>query len=65
MDSLRASVRPILTYLLAGAFVYGFVTRNVEPESLEMLFQLNLLSMGFWYGERALKNLGLNLEKGK
>ena len=62
---LRGSVRPILTYVLAGAFIYGFLSRNVDSDAMEMLWQLNLLSLGFWYGERALKNLGLNMEKKK
>ena len=62
---LRGSVRPILTYVLAGAFIYGFLTRNVDSDAMEMLWQLNLLSLGFWYGERALKNLGLNMDKKK
>jgi hypothetical protein len=60
---LRGSVRPILTYLLAGAFIYGFLTRDFDPDTMEMLWQLNLLSLGFWYGERALKNLGANFGK--
>ena len=60
---LRGTVRPVLTYFLAGAFIYGFITRNVSDDMMEMLWQLNLLSLGFWYGERALKNLGLNLKK--
>ena len=59
---LRGSVRPILTYFLAGTFAYGFVNPTaIEQDTMTMLFQLNLLSLGFWYGERALKNLGLNL----
>ena len=62
---LRGSVRPILTYVLAGAFIYGFLTRNVDSDAMEMLWQLNLLSLGFWYGERALKNLGLDMSKKK
>lgn len=62
---LRGSVRPVLTYLLAGAFIYGFLTRNVDQDTMEMLWQLNLLSMGFWYGERAAKNLGVNFSKKK
>jgi hypothetical protein len=28
-----------------------------------MLYQLNIISLGFWYGERALKNLGLDISK--
>ena len=60
---LRGTVRPVLTYFLAGAFIYGFLTRNVSDDAMEMLWQLNLLSLGFWYGERAMKNLGLDFGK--
>jgi len=62
---LRGTVRPVLTYFLAGAFIYGFLSRNVSDDAMEMLWQLNLLSLGFWYGERALKNLGLDMGKKK
>lgn len=62
---LRGSVRPVITYVLAGAFIYGFLSRNVDSDAMEMLWQLNLLSLGFWYGERALKNLGLDMGKKK
>jgi hypothetical protein len=62
---LRGSVRPVITYVLAGAFIYGFLSRNVDNDAMEMLWQLNLLSLGFWYGERALKNLGLDMGKKK
>jgi len=59
---LRGSVRPILTYFLAGTFVYGFANPNaISSETMTMLFQLNLLSLGFWFGERALRNLGLDI----
>lgn len=60
---LRGTVRPVLTYFLAGAFIYGFLTRDFDKDAMEMLWQLNLLSLGFWYGERALKNLGLDFKK--
>lgn len=59
---LRGSVRPVLTYVLAAFFLYGFVRPGeVEKETMSLLWQLNLISLGFWYGERALKNLGLNI----
>lgn len=64
LQFLRGSVRPCLTYFLAFAYVYCFVhPTEFSPDTLQQLWQLNLLSMGFWYGERALKNLGLNLKK--
>ena len=63
---LRGSVRPVLTYVLAGFFLYGFVNPDsVNDKTLTLLWQLNLISLGFWYGERALKNLGLNFTGGK
>lgn len=59
---LRGSVRPVLTYSLAGFFLFGFVNPgSYDPEVMTLLWQLNLISLGFWYGERALKNLGVNL----
>ena len=66
LQILRGSVRPVLTYFLAGAFVYGFINpTSVSDDTMSMLFNLNLLSMGFWYGERSLKNLNLDLGKRK
>ncbi len=61
---LRGSVRPLMTYALAGAYIWGFLhPTTFTPDVMQGLFQLNLISLGFWYGERALKNLGLNLGK--
>ena len=61
---LRGSVRPVLTYALAGLYGWGFLHPGTfDTEAMTGLFQLNLISLGFWYGERALKNLGLNLGK--
>lgn len=64
LQFLRGSVRPVLTYTLAGLYGWGFIhPGEFTPEQMQGLFQLNLISLGFWYGERALKNLGLNLGK--
>lgn len=62
LQILRGSVRPVLTYALAGLYAYGFVNPlEFSPEQMDGLFKLNLISLGFWYGERALKNLGLDI----
>ena len=65
---LRGSVRPLLTYFLAGTYVYGFANPgSVDKDAMEMLFQLNLLSLGFWFGNRMLKDLNFdfrNLKRG-
>ena len=55
---LRGSVRPVLTYFLAGLLAYSMFA-SWEYEVQRFLFQLNLISLGFWYGERALKNSGI------
>ena len=61
---LRGSVRPLLTYFLAAAYVWAFLhPADFSQDTMQGLFQLNLISLGFWYGERAMKNLGLNLGK--
>lgn len=63
---LRNSVRPIMTYFLAGLYGWGFLHPGMfDADSMTGLFQLNLISLGFWYGERALSNLGLNLNRSK
>jgi hypothetical protein len=64
LQILRGSVRPVLTYVLVALFGYGFVhPGEFTPEQMLGLFQLNLISLTFWYGERALSNLGLDLSK--
>ena len=61
---LRGSVRPVVSYTLVGFFIYGFVNPSlVEPATLDLLWKLNLISLGFWFGERSLKNLGMDLGK--
>ncbi|MEM1268431.1 MAG: hypothetical protein AAGI08_00150 [Bacteroidota bacterium] len=69
---LRGSVRPVLTYALAVAFIVvqlaSFFDAQAEwtPEQMgrldrlaEMLYKVNLVSLGFWYGERLLTRTGL------
>lgn len=61
---LRGSVRPVVTYFLIGVYAWGFLhPGEFTAEVMTGLFQLNLISLGFWFGERAMKNLGLNLGK--
>ena len=61
---LRGSVRPVISYSLVGFFIYGFVNPSlVEAATIDLLWKLNLISLGFWFGERSLKNLGMDLGK--
>lgn len=62
LEVLRSLVRPVLTFFLVGLYAWGFLhPAQYTTEYMQGLFQLNLISLGFWYGERALRGLGLNL----
>lgn len=58
----RGGVRPNITYAAIIGFFVAIWT-NQPVEIIDMLFKLNLLCLAFWFGERALGNLGLNLGK--
>jgi hypothetical protein len=50
---LRASVRPLLSYLLV--ITTAWLVWNGRPIPVE-LHQLDLLCLAFWFGERAVRN---------
>lgn len=59
----RGSVRPTLTYGLAVAFVAALFRPDlVSSVELGMLFNLNLVSLAFWYGERSLRGIGVDVK---
>ena len=49
VDGLQAATRPIVTIMLAGALVYGFVARLVNAEAF-----LSVVGMviTFWFSQR-------------
>ncbi len=59
----RAMIRPILTILVVCGYLWGFLhpQDGFTPEQMAMLHTWGLLILGFWFGERAMKNLGVNL----
>ena len=65
---LRGTVRPILTYAFTGCLfyiIYMWMMGDVHPSAnmdlvVKLIFALNGLTLGFWFGERALKNLNLD-----
>ncbi len=65
---LRSSVRPLMTYLV-GYFDYLFFSGGLEwtTQQGKLLFSINLLCLGFWFGEKALKKSGIleAMTKGK
>jgi hypothetical protein len=50
---LRASVRPVLTYFFAVTTLW-LVWKSSEIPT--MLYQMDLVMLGFWFGERAIRN---------
>lgn len=58
LQILRGSVRPVLTYALASAYLWVFFHPGTYNAGMvEGLFQLNLISLGFWFGERAVAQI--------
>jgi len=63
---LRGSVRPILTYVFSGFFIYivfTWMTGDALPEgsltAVKLVFGINLMTLGFWFGERAIERSGI------
>jgi len=63
---LRGSVRPILTYVFSFFFIYiviTWITGEKLPEgsltAVKLVFGVNILTLGFWFGERALERSGI------
>ena len=57
---LRSSVRPMITYLTAGSYVYAFLhPEKFTPDQLSMLHGILFLVLGFWFGEKLITRTGL------
>lgn len=63
---LRGSVRPILTYVFSAFFIYivfTWITGEDLPEgsltAVKLVFGINILTLGFWFGERAIERSGI------
>lgn len=50
---LREGVRPVVTYLFAGAFVAGFLLGRIPVETFT---PVGIMIFGFWFGERSAKS---------
>ena len=62
---LRGSVRPVVTYFLAIAYVCGFMQPgSFDAGAMQGLWQLNMISLSFWFGEKAVSNL-IRAKQGK
>ena len=57
---LRGVIRPVLTILISGAYLWGWA--NPDSWTVDQMAMLNpafLIILGFWFGERAIKNTGI------
>ncbi len=61
---IRALIRPLITVLVVFGYLWGFLhpQDGFTPDQMAMLHTWGLLILGFWFGERALKNLGANFK---
>ena len=53
VEIVRGLVRPVVTLMLVLAFIGALFTGYSTGE----LFGLNMVSLGFWFGDRAAQNL--------
>jgi len=57
---LRGVIRPILTIVISGAYIWGWAHPGTwSPEQMAMLNPAFLIVLAFWFGERAIKNTGI------
>lgn len=57
---LRGVIRPVLTILISGAYLWGWA--NPDSWTVDQMAMLNpafLIILAFWFGERAIKNTGI------
>jgi len=57
---LRGVIRPFLTILISGAYMWGWA--NPDTWNVDQMAMLNpafLIILAFWFGERAIKNTGI------
>lgn len=61
---IRGIVRPFLTFFFAGLFAYGFLNpKDFNLDQMQMLFQLNIVTLMFWFGSKSVETYLIN--KGK
>ena len=57
---LRSLVRPVLTFVITGAYIWGWLHPEAfTPEQMVVLKPAMLLVLAFWFGEKALSRTGL------
>jgi hypothetical protein len=62
MNVIRGLIRPLLTVLIVLAYLWAYLHPWLyTAEHTGLLFAPAMLVLGFWFGERALRNLGMNL----
>ena len=57
---IRSSVRPVLTYVISGAYIYGWLHPEIfTEEQMLVLKPAILMVLGFWFGEKLITRTGL------
>jgi len=57
---LRGSIRPVLTIIISGAYIWGWAHPGTWTSTqMDLLSPAFLIVLSFWFGERAIKNTGI------
>ncbi len=57
---IRAMIRPILTILVTGSYIYGFLNpETFSPEQMAILKPATLIVLLFWFGEKTIQKSGI------
>lgn len=57
---LRGVIRPVLTIVISGAYIYGWANPPTwTTEQMSMLNPAFLIILAFWFGERAINNTNI------
>jgi len=60
MLKIKASIRPILTYLFTFLYIYAFIYReHLKDVYISGLNTIMVTIIIFWFGERLMRNSGI------
>jgi len=60
INSIKSSIRPVLTYLFTFLYIYVFIKRSdMEAVYINGLNDIMIIIIIFWFGERLMRNTGI------
>ena len=60
INYLRTSVRPVLTYVISGAYIWGWVHPEAYTETQMLVLKpMVIIVLLFWFGDRMIQRSGI------